>query len=176
MIYLHRNFKTIWNKQTKCLMGFSSKLGEFLEWYLSLHQHPLFSLRAHDKVTKNVDVSLYFRADMKTYQNFSSLTFRITTRIMSDNTLTVGRRLLSSADILWCLCPALLRYRGTTDARGIFWGLWTSCELQTALHNSEGGDSSKAEAGWGCAAWGCSPLSALGIPWGEGIWAGPSCI
>lgn len=71
-------FKTLVAKKNPDMMGFSSELGEFLEWYLCLHPYPLFSLRAHDKLTRKIDISLNFRADMKTYPNFASLTFRIT--------------------------------------------------------------------------------------------------
>lgn len=78
-MYLHRNFQNISSKKSLTWSVFPSKLGEILEWHLCLHLYPLFCLHAHDKLTRKIDISLYFRADMKTSPNFAPLTFRITT-------------------------------------------------------------------------------------------------
>lgn len=59
-------------------------------------------------------------------------------------------------------------------------GYFGNCELiaygfKAALHNGEGRDSHRAGAALGRAAWGRSPLSAMGTPWGDGIcgWGQP---
>lgn len=75
---------------------------------------------------------------------------------MSNNTLTVGQMLLNCFETHWHSCPACISYRGTTDAWGLFWGLWNACGFKGNLHNCEGSGSHRAGAALGCAAWGCS--------------------